>query len=186
MKRYIYPMYVGADPGKGWIMIDPIFGGVPTLGACMPNIRRAVEVGDYIFCISGRVAGVQPYVVGGFKVAEKINALAAHGRFPEYRLSKKENDQILGNIIVTAKGDQHTLDDHSDFARRVENYIVGDDPVCLESNEAIERAREETLGFLSDLFAKEGNRVFDIVNRWRRLDEAQVHRLREWLFELRK
>lgn len=152
----------------------------------MPNIRRAVEAGDYIFCISGRIDGVQPYVVGGFKVAEKINALAAHRRFPEYRLSKNENGQILGNIIVTARGNQHPLDDHSAFGRRVENYIVGDDPVCLDSNEAIERAREETLRFLSDLFGKEGNRVFDIVNRWRRLDDAQVHRLREWLFELRK
>lgn len=185
MKGYIYPMYAGADPGRGWIMNDPIFGRVPTIGACMPNIRRAVEIGDYIFCISGRIDGVKPYVVGGLRVAEKIDALAAYHRFPEFRLRKSDNGQIIGNIIVTTDGEQHSLDDHSGFERRVENYVVGDDPVYLDDDRAIERAREVTLRFLSKLLGKEGNRVFEIVNRWRRLDEDQVHQLREWLVALR-
>ncbi len=181
MKGYIYPMYKGADPGTGWIMNDPIFGRVPTLGACVPNIRRAVQIGDYIFCISGRVDGVKPFVVGGLRVAEKIDALAAYHRFPECRVTNSDNGQVLGNIIVTADGQRHPLDDHFAFERRVANYIVGDDPVYLDGDKAIERAREKTLPFLSNLLGKEGNRVFDVVHRWRRLDEDQVHQLREWL-----
>jgi hypothetical protein len=88
MKGYIYTMYGGADPDLGWQMTDPIFGKKPTLGSCVPNIRRAVVPGDHIFVISGKVAGVQQYVVGGFKVAEKISALTAFKRLPENRLHK--------------------------------------------------------------------------------------------------
>lgn len=181
MKGYIYPMYAGADPDAGWLMNDPIFGRAPTIGACVPNIRRAVEIGDYIFCISGRVEGVKPYVVGRLRVKEKIDALAAYHRFPENRLSKSVSGQNLGNVIVTGEGKQHPLDRHSSFERRVENYIIGDSPIFLDDSEAIARAREETLPFLSDLFEKQGNRVFDIVGRWRKLDEDQVKRLNNWL-----
>lgn len=66
MKGYIYTMFKGADPSVGWSMTDPIYGKVPTMGACMPNIRRLVEKGDFIFSISGRVAAVKPHIVGGF------------------------------------------------------------------------------------------------------------------------
>ncbi len=49
MSGYIYTMYAGADPGHGWVLNDPVLGTVPTLGACVPNIRRVVKQGDYIF-----------------------------------------------------------------------------------------------------------------------------------------
>src|SRR6266568_323066 len=65
MKGYIYTMYAGADPGHGWVLNDPIFVPTPTLGACVPNIRRSVQVGDHIFAISGRVAGDRQFIVGG-------------------------------------------------------------------------------------------------------------------------
>ncbi len=68
-------MFKGADPAQGWVMTDPIFGPVPTLGACMPNVRRVVERGDYIFVVSGQAVGVKQYIVGGFEVDKKINAL---------------------------------------------------------------------------------------------------------------
>ncbi len=78
MKGYIYTMYAGADPAMGWEMTDPIYGPVPTLGACMPNIRRAVVEGDVIFSISGRINKELPqYVVGAMEVDQKISALAA-------------------------------------------------------------------------------------------------------------
>jgi hypothetical protein len=54
MKGYIYTMFRGADPGQGWHMTDPIFGKIPTLGACVPNIRRVVTSEDYIFVIKGQ------------------------------------------------------------------------------------------------------------------------------------
>ena len=66
MKGYIYTMFAGADPGHGWTLTDPIFDKVPTLGACVPHIRRAVQEGDYIFAISGRVPGARQFIVGGF------------------------------------------------------------------------------------------------------------------------
>src|SRR5262245_28408577 len=104
MKGYIYTMFAGADPGRGWRLTDPIFGKVPTLGACVPNVRRAVAIGDYVFNISGRVPGVRQYVVGGFEVDEKISALAALSRFPENKQLRLDDGTLQGNIIVNSDG----------------------------------------------------------------------------------
>lgn len=180
MKGYIYTMFAGADPGRGWKMTDPIFAPTPTLGACVPNIRRAVVPGDHIFVVSGRTPGVQQYVVGGFRVAEKIDALAAFDRFPENRLSLV-GGQMLGNVIVDEQGRHDPRDYHGDFERRIENYIVGEHPVLLESPGEVQRGREETLGALQHLLNRAGDRVYDIVGRWRRLDERQIHDLVGWL-----
>ena len=185
MKGYIYTMYQGADPGRGWILNDPIFGKYPTLGACVPNIRRAVEIGDYLFFVSGRIPSERQFVVGGFKVKEKISALAAYRRFPENRIHRHENGQILGNVIVDASGKQHPDDKHTNFARRVENYIVGGNPVVLESDVEILRSRNETLPVLEQIFGKQGNRVFDVIGRHRRLNESQVGELLSWLEEVK-
>src|ERR1700752_2054905 len=100
MKGYIYTMFAGADPGVGWKITDPIYGKTPTLGACMPNIRKVVERGDYIFSVSGRVKDVKQYVVGGFSVDDKINALAAYSRFPENRMIVQPDGSLSGNIII--------------------------------------------------------------------------------------
>ena len=181
MSGYIYTMYEGADPGHGWTLNDPIFSAPPTLGACMPNIRRSVSVGDFIFSISGRVTGERQFVVGGFKVAEKINALVAFHRFPEYRLREGTGGETLGNIIITDRGVQHPLDHHSNFEKRVENYIVGCDPVYLESDAEYDRAREQTIPVLQDIFHKSGERVFDIIGRHRKMTDAQVSALLSWL-----
>ncbi len=186
MKSYIYKMYRGADPSHGWLMSDPIFGDPATLGACVPNIRRLVEVGDRIFCISGRVEGANPYIVGGFKVKEKIDALAAYSRLPHNRLCKHENGQTLGNIIINADGTQHPLDTHDNFEKRIENYIVGEDPVCLTQPWHIARAREETLDTLSKIFNTTGNRVYDIIARWRRMNEKQAQQLLEWFGNIKQ
>jgi hypothetical protein len=95
MKGYIYKLYAGADPSVGWTFNDPIFGKYATLGACMPNIRKFVDVGDWVFAISGKTPMVVPYVIGGFQVGEKIDALEAHARFPEYRLQKMKKGRSL-------------------------------------------------------------------------------------------
>jgi hypothetical protein len=181
MNGYIYTMYQGADPGHGWIMNDPIFGKCPTLGACVPHIRRAVRVGDFIFSISGRVPGERQFVVGGLKVAEKIDALVAYARFPENRMRRTAAGRIQGNVIVTADGSHHPDDDHARFEKRVENYIVGCDPVFLESPAEYRRGREKTLDTLRRIFRRDGNRVYDIIGRCRRLDEQQVSELMGWL-----
>lgn len=183
MSSFIYTLYEGADPGHGWTMNDPIFGPTPTLGACVPNIRRNVKVGDWIFAISGRVKGQQQFVVGGFRVAEKIDALAAYERFPENRVRRAPNGQLTGNVIVTPDGRQHPDDTHSNFERRLENYLVGDQPTVVAETK-FEDARAQTLPVLSRIFGRAGNRVFDVIGRARSMEMAQVDELRNWIAAL--
>lgn len=184
MKGYIYRLYGGADPSKGWIFNDPIFSKKrSSLGACVPNVRRSVGLGDWVFCISGRVDGLQPFVVGGFKVDEKITALQAFRKYPEFRLSTAENGQVIGNIIVDGRGQHHPLDDHDKFEMRVQNYLVGTESLQVRADN-VERARAETVPALARIFEKPANRSFDIVPRWRRLNEVQVDEMRDWLRSL--
>lgn len=181
MNGYIYTMFAGADPAHGWIMNDPIFGKTPTLGACVPNIRRAVKLGDYIFAISGRVPGKKQFVVGGFEVQDKIDALAAYRKFPENRLRVNDAGHVLGNVIVNSRGEHHHLDEHDNFERRVENYIVGGNPIVLETQQQFSAGRQDTLDILSKVFGKKGARVFDIIGRQRRMDPKQVEEMLTWL-----
>ena len=182
MKGYIYTMYAGADPGVGWRLTDPLFARVPTLGACVPNIRRVVLPGDFIFTVSGRAPAVRQYVVGGFRVAEKISALAAFHRFPENRLHKAPDGTVVGNIVVNGRGDHHALDMHGSFERRIENYIVGRDPLVLATAREVQQARDETIEVLSDIFTvRHARTVGEVLGRWRRLDDTQIERLLRWM-----
>jgi hypothetical protein len=52
---------------------DPYLGPRPTLGACRPDIRKHLSKGDHIFVISGKVADVGQFVMGGFEIESKIN-----------------------------------------------------------------------------------------------------------------
>ena len=179
-------MYAGADPGKGWKMTDPIYSKIPTLGACMPNIRRAVEINDYIFSISGRLKDVKQYIVGGFAVDEKINALTAYERFPENRMVPTENGLVKGNIIIDANGNHLDYDYHTNFEKRIDNYIIGKDPIIIENPKQIEKAREETLYFLNHLFGKKEESIHKITARWRKLDKAQVTDVLDWLHDIKR
>jgi hypothetical protein len=185
MKGYIYSMYKGADPAMGWIMNDPIFASRPTLGSCVPNIRRNVQVGDWIFVISGRVKSERQYVVGGFMVEEKIDQLSALARFPELVVTCDPAGHVLGNIIVNPDGSQRADDGHANFETRLENYLVGCEPIEVRGEKQVKRARAETLPVLSGIFGKEGNRPFDIIGRARSMDADQVNQLRLWLREIR-
>jgi hypothetical protein len=149
----------------------------------MPNIRRVVQLGDYIFVVSGKVSTVQQYVIGAMEVAEKIDALAAYRRFPDNRLNRNSEGQVWGNIIVTSGGKQHPLDHHSPmtFEERIKNFIVGAKPVVLETPREVELGRMQSLEKLSSVLGKRGNRVIDVMSRWSKLDEAQVRDLLAWL-----
>src|SRR5262245_40327192 len=98
MASYIYILGDGADPASGTLLNDPLFGPVPSMGACRPDLRRNVAIGDWIFAISGRKRHVQQYVVGGLRVGEKIDALAAYHRMPQNRLHRNAEGKIVGNI----------------------------------------------------------------------------------------
>lgn len=184
MKGYIYISSPNADPERRRNLNDPIFRKSPSLGGCMPPIRRLVLPGDYVFVISGTTKGVQQYVVGGFQVAEKIDALAAYKRFPENRLQLNSEGKVVGNILIDGNGNQHPLDTHSpnNFARRIENYLVGVNPIALETPAEVARGRSETLNRLSLILEKpQANRVIDVMGRWARLDQAQIEKTLDWL-----
>jgi hypothetical protein len=108
----IYITSSGYDPQLGKDVNDPYLGPCPTLGACRPDIRKRLQAGDHIFVVSGKIPDAEQFVLGGFEIAEKITASEAYIRFPELRLSKREDGQVTGNVIVNADGKQHELDHH--------------------------------------------------------------------------
>ncbi len=184
MSGYIYITGDGADPGAGNSLNDPLFTHVPTLGACMPNIRRAVSLGDHIFVVSSKLEKVQQYVLGGFQVDKKISAIQAFKQFPENRLRLDENGKLQGNVIVQANGKQHPLDRHDSesLARRVENYIVGKNPVALTTPKEVEIARAESMREVAQALGKRpANRMIDVMGRFSKLSDEGVDQLLAWL-----
>lgn len=172
----------GYDPELGKHVKDPYLGDNPSLGACRPDIRKAVSVGDHIFTISGKVRGVDQFVMGGFEVAEKIHMKEAYRRFPEQRLHRLKDGQLDGNVILDSRGRQHRLDTHDGFDRRIKNYVIGTNALVLSAPAEIERGRRETLEVLCDVVGKGGRSPKEVVGRWGcRLDEEQVLALRAWL-----
>lgn len=188
MKGYIYITGSGVDPAMLHNFTDPTFGDPPTLGPCMPNIRRTVIRGDWIFVVSGRVRGVGQYLIGGLRVEEKIHALVAYRRLPENRLTLGEDGSVTGNIIVQEDGTHHPLDWHSSerFEARANNFIIGDAAITLSTPEEVELGRRETLPVLANvLHRRNATRVIDVMGRMSRLDEAQVAKILIWLRELK-
>jgi hypothetical protein len=172
----------GYDPERGKHVNDPYLGRVPTLGACRPDIRKLLNKGDHIFVISGKVYGLDQFVMGGFEIASKINARDAYEQFPEQRLHKREDGQLTGNIIIDAEGAQHKLDTHNSFTKRIEDYIIGRNLIALQTPGEIAQGRKQTLEVLRDVLHKKGASPIEVVGRWgSRLTEEQIGQLRQWL-----
>lgn len=189
MSSYIF-VSPGSDPGLGRPLVDPVLraGARPTMGTCRPDLRRLVKLGDQIFVISGKVKRqVQQYVIGGLEVDSKLDdQLAAYKEFPEHRIHY-DAGQKLGNIIVTADGSHDPRDQHDNFDRRIRNYLIGTNPVVLESPKEIALGRERSIEILGRIFDKpEGRSIREIVGRMRKLSEAQADRLRLALLELKE
>jgi len=179
----------GYDPQLGKHVKDPYLGSNASLGACRPDIRRKINEGDHLFVISGKLPNVRQFVMGGFEVAQKIDALQAYEQFPDQRLRMRNDGQLTGNVIVDASGAQHELDTHrpATIARRTPNYIVGRNCISLTDPEEVALAREQTLDFLRDLLNKPGGSPFELLGRsGSHLTETQVIKLREWLLSLKK
>jgi hypothetical protein len=182
----------GYDPELGRHVKDPYLGEKASLGACRPDIRKAVGVGDHVFTISGRLRGrpvrdVPQYVIGGFEVSSKIHANDAYHEFPEQRLRKLPDGQLTGNVIVNSRGRQHRLDQHDRFERRLPNYLVGTNVIALETQREIDRGRSETVDALSHILKKRGRTPKELVGRWGcRLNARQVHELRAWLTSIKE
>jgi len=182
----IYVISSGYDPEKGKHVNDPYLGPTPTLGACRPDIREKLQKGDHIFVVSGKVRNVNQVVLGGFEIAEKISAIEAYERFPQQRLSLLPNGQVTGNVIVTADGKQHELDHHDQFARRLKNYVIGQNPIALLTAEEVAAGRRETLEILREVFQKNGNSIREIIGRCSNLTEMQILELRALLDAVKK
>lgn len=185
MKGKIFVTSTGYDPDKGKHVKDPYLGPRPTLGACRPDIREKLQIGDQIFTVSGKVPGVSQFVMGGFEIAEKISAIEAYERFPALRLSKRDDGQLTGNVIVNAEGKQHELDDHNKFERRIQNYVVGANRIVLATPAEIAEGRRLTLEILQDVFGKKGSSVRSIIGRCSNMNEKQAEKLRRLLGELK-
>lgn len=185
-KAYIF-VSPRSDPGIGVRLDDPIFGRITTMGQCRPDLRRLIKPGDHIFVISGTNKGVSQYVIGGFEVDEKLDALLAHKRFPDLRL-KIENGEKVGNIIVDGQGKHHPLDHHPEhnFKRRIQNYLVGRNHIQLNTDSEIRLGRENSLEILKEIFnTPRARKIREIIGRSARMDEAQVDKLLEALKELK-
>lgn len=186
MIRKIFITSSGYDPQLGKHVKDPYLGPNPTLGACRPDIREKVKEGDHLFFISGKLPNISQYVMGGFEVGAKMDAKTAYDRFPDQRLHLRKDGQLGGNIIIDENGAQHPLDNHSSFARRISNYIVGTNEICMETPEEIALAREQTLEMLREVFGKDGSSPWAIVGHLGSdLTDTQIFRLREWLQSLK-
>lgn len=94
-------------------------------------------------------------------------------------------EALTGNIIVDESGEQHFLDNHENFDNRLENYIVGKNPIVLSESTEVEKGREGILEILKTLFNKDGKMPRNIVGRMRHLNEEQVEKLKAWLLSLK-
>ena len=88
---------------------------------------------------------------------------------------------MAGNIIVMPDGTQNPVDYHDGFEARVRNYIVGKNPVEISKPDAVKQAREQSVRLLSGLFGTQGKTIHEVMGRWRKLDEFQINKLREWV-----
>lgn len=188
MSSYIF-VSPKSDPGMGHPLVDPMLtsGSRPTMGTCRPDLRRFVKPGDQIFVISGSMGPqYRQYVIGGLEIDSKLeDQLAALREFPENAL-RFDAGKKQGNIIVTPNGFQHPGDHHDNFERRIKNYLIGKNPIVLETAREVELGRERSLDILSSLFGKSGSRMQDVVGRNRKLSEAQADRLRRELVGIKR
>ena len=95
--------------------------------------------------ISGKVKDASQFVMAGFEVEEKIHMLEAYERYPDQRLSQRDDGQLAGNIILDERGMQHPLDDHKNFEGRIDNYILGRSPIILTTDSEQHCAEEYSM-----------------------------------------
>lgn len=189
MKGYIYITGTGVDPSRRAPLADPTFETPPTLGPCMPNVRRWAAVGDWIFIVTGRIPEAAQYLIGGLQVAEKIHALEAYARLPQNRLRRDRQGRVTGNIIVRPDGSHDPLDWHEGrgFKERAENFIIGGASLVLTSAAEVEIGRCETLPLLAGIKGRsEARRVIDVIGRMSRLDGLESRAVIGWLEDVKR
>jgi hypothetical protein len=190
MSNYIF-VSPGSDPGMGRPLTDPDFraGARPTMGTCRPDLRRLVSLGGQIFVVSGSMGrNVEQYVIGGFEIDTKLDSqLAALRQYPENQLNFDEHGQRSGNIIVRPDGSHDPRDNHDKFEQRIKNYVIGRNPIVLETPKEVALGRERSLDILAEVLDKpRAGRVGQVIGRMSKLSDAQAERLREALAALKR
>src|SRR6266516_1867300 len=115
--------------GKAWIDNDPHFWtSPPTWGICRSDLRRKVNLGDYVFFVLPKHARHPQMIFGYIRVIEKINHVTAFSRanLVTKRMGKKDPN---GNIIVNSRGRYNRFDlgAHQRIFEKVKpEYVVGD------------------------------------------------------------
>jgi hypothetical protein len=192
MPSYIF-VSPGSDPGAGLALVDPMLSSSrPSMGTCRPDLRRMVKPGDHIFVISGsRGRTIPQYVIGGMQIDKKLDdQLEALRRHPENAL-RFDGKQRAGNIIALPDGTQHPRDDHDKrdrvkFESRIKDYILGKNPVMLDTPREVEIGRDRSVGILSNIFDVPGHRMQHVVGRGRKLSHAQVDQLLRALDDIKR
>lgn len=183
----IFITSTGYGPQRGKHVKDPYLGATPTLGACRPDLRERLDRGDHIFVISGKIPDAPQYVMGGFEIDAKIDAITAYSCFPEHRLRIRPDGQLTGNIIVDASGRQHPLDEHESFDRRIKNYVVGNNLLALTTTPEIAAGRDQTLEVLRQILQNDGSSPFEVVGHYgSTLNGKQIEQLRDWLGSIKR
>ena len=68
----------------------------------------------------------------------------------------------------------------------MKNYILGKNPVMLETSKEVEIGRDRSVGILSKVFDVPGHRMQQIVGRGRKLAHAQVDQLLRALDDIKR
>jgi hypothetical protein len=102
-----------------------------------------------------------------------------------------DGKERAGNIIALPDGTQDPRDDHDKrdrekFASRIKNYILGKNPVILETPKEVEIGRDRSVGILSNIFDVPGHRMQQVVGRGRKLSHAQVDQLLRALGDIKR
>jgi hypothetical protein len=72
------------------------------------------------------------------------------------------------------------------FDRRIENYVVGKNPLVLSTLEEIAEGRRQTMEALRDILQARGDTPIEVVGRWgKKITQRQILQLREWLASLK-
>lgn len=185
MSSYIFITKSEYDPVSGRHIKDPYIDELSTMGACRPDLRKYVSIGDCIVLVSGKTKGVDQFIVGAFQVEEKITSKEAYDRFKHLRLHRREDGQLDGNIITTAEGEQHPLDEHTKFEKRLDNYLVGRTLVRFDKPEEVERGRAKCMSILAEVFGKTGEKPRDVIGRMSKIDDSQLPVLLDLLRSLK-
>jgi len=121
------------------------------------------------------------------KLDDQLEALRHR---PENAL-RFDGKQRAGNIIALPDGTQHPRDDHDKrdrdkFESRIKNYILGKNPVMLETPREVEIGRDRSVGILSNIFDLPGHRMQQVVGRGRKLSNVQVDQLLRALDDIKR